>query len=231
MANSKKILFAFDFDRTMIDFNSDGWFLEKTDQSFEDSSYTCWTDFMQSVFKLLHSRGLTEEQIKSGLGQVKILPAVKTACDVIAESDKADSIVISDANVYNINHILNANGMGTWFKDIVSNPASFDDKGMLTIQYYHQKGHSCPNCPPNLCKKDVLADYLTKYDKIVYVGDGHNDICPSLGLSARDVVIARKGYYMANHINDSGTLKASLHIVEFDDNIVKIVQDILLQSN
>jgi len=226
---SKRILFVFDFDSTMIDFNSDGWFLEKTDQLFKDSGLTCWTDFMQSVFKLLHSRGLTEEQIRSGLGKVKILPAVKKACGVITESDKADSIVLSDANVFSIDHILIANGMRTWFKDILSNPASFDDKGMLTIQYYHQRGHSCPDCPPNLCKKDVLATYSTEYDRIVYVGDGLNDICPSLGLSANDVVIARKGYYMANHINDSGTLKASLHVLEFDDTIVKVVQDILLQ--
>jgi len=230
MANSEKILFVFDFDHTMVDSNTDSWFIEKTDQSFRDSGYTCWTDFMQSLFKLLYSRGLTEEQIKIGLGKLKILSAVKKACGFITESDKAECIILSDANVLSIKEILIANGMGTWFKDIISNPASFNDKGMLTIQYHHQSVHGCSKCPRNLCKKKALATYLTdcQYDRIVYVGDGFNDICPSLGLSTHDVVIARKGFYMAKHINDSGLLKASLHIIDFDDSIVKVVQDILL---
>ena len=32
------------------------------------------------------------------------------------------------------------------------------------------------------------------YDRIIYLGDGANDFCPALTLTAGDVVLARKNY-------------------------------------
>lgn len=223
-----KILFAFDFDRTLIDVNVDYWFtdLAAPDASFQRSGFNCWTDYMQQMFTLIRSRGHGKEQILAGMDSIRVSPPVVAACRAIFDSDKADAIIISDANTFCIRRILEANGMAEMFKDVVSNPAFFDSQGLLKIDYC-QRDHGCPRCPPNLCKSEALTSYKVGYDKIVYVGDGHNDICPSLSLSANDVVVAKKDLYLAKHVNDSGLLKATLHVVDFDKALLETVQGIL----
>jgi len=222
-----KILFAFDFDETLINLNVDDWFMDVvSDISFEDSEFTCWTDYMQTLFTVIHSRGYSREQILAAMDNIKIAPPITAACRAIFNSENADAIVISDANTLCIKRILRANGMAEMFKDIVSNPTFFDNQGLLKIDYYH-RDHGCPRCPANLCKTKALAPYKMGYDKIVYVGDGDNDICPSLSLSANDVVVAREGLELAKHVNDSGQLKATLHVVKFDEALLETIQAIL----
>ena len=226
--SKRKILFAFDFDRTLIEVNVDQWFIDlaAADTSFLASGFTCWTDYMQQMFTMIKSRGYGREQILAGMDSIRVSPAVKTACSIIFESNSTDAMIISDANTFAIKRILEANGMAEMFKDVISNPAFFDDQDLIKIDYCH-RNHGCPRCPTNLCKSKALAPYKVGYDKIVYVGDGHNDICPSLSLSSNDVVIAKKGLYLANHVNDNGLLKASLHIVDFNEALVETVQSIL----
>ena len=223
-----KILFAFDFDRTLIDVNVDYWFIDlaATGKSYQKSGFACWTDYMQMMFTAIKSRGYGKEQILAGMDSIKISPSIKAACSAIFESDKADAIIISDANTLSIKRILEANGMAEMFKDIISNPAFFDSQGLLKIDYC-QRDHGCPRCSLNLCKSKALAPYKMGYDTVVYIGDGHNDICPSLSLSANDVVVAKKGLHLAKHVNDSGLLKATLHVVDFDKALVEIIQGIL----
>ena len=224
-----KILFAFDFDHTIINVNVDDWFIDAVPdvKAFEDSGFTCWTDYMQQIFATMHSHGYDREQILVGLDSIKISPAIMAACRAISKSENADAVVISDANTFSIKRILTTNGLGEVFSDVISNPTFFNNQGLFKIDYHH-RNHGCPRCPANLCKSRALAPYKVGYDKIVYVGDGDNDICPSLSLSSNDIVIARKGLNLANHVNDNGLLKARLHIVDFNETLVKTVQDILL---
>lgn len=223
-----KILFAFDFDRTLIDVNVDYWFIDlaATGKSFQRSGFACWTDYMQQMFTVIRSRGYGKDHILAGMDSIKISPSVKASCCAIFESDKADAIIISDANTLSIKRILEANGMAEMFKDVISNPAFFDEQGLLKIEYC-QRDHGCPRCPLNLCKTKALIPHKVGYDKIVYVGDGHNDICPSLSLSANDVVVAKEGLHLAKHVNDSGQLKATLHVVDFDKALLGTIQGIL----
>ena len=41
-----------------------------------------------------------------------------------------------------------------------------------------------------------VATLLTQqqYRRVIYCGDGENDLCPALALSSGDLVLARKGY-------------------------------------
>ena len=223
-----KILFAFDFDQTLIDVNVDYWFIDlaATGNSYRRSGNACWTDYMQEMFTAIKSRGYGKEDILAGMDSIKIAPPVVAACRAIFESGNADAIIISDANTLSIRRILEANGMAEMFKDVISNPAYFDSQGLLTIDYC-QRDHGCPKCPLNLCKTKALTAYKVGYDRIVYVGDGHNDICPSLSLTSSDVVIAKKGLHLAKHVNDSGLLKATLHVVDFNNALLETVQHIL----
>lgn len=225
-----KILFAFDFDETIINVNVDDWFTDAApDKPFESSGFACWTDYMQSIFTTVHSRGYTREQILDGMDSIKISPPVSAVCRAISKSENVDAVVISDANTFCIKRILEANGLGGTFQHIISNPSSFstDNDDLFTIDYYH-RNHGCSRCPANLCKSKALSPYKVGYDKIVYVGDGYNDICPSLSLANNDAVVARKGFHLAEHVNDSGLLKATLHVVDFNEALVEVVEEMIL---
>ena len=59
--------------------------------------------------------------------------------------------------------------------------------------------HGCPLCPANLCKGQELEALRRRaaYARVVYAGDGANDLCPALILSAGDAVLARAGHALA----------------------------------
>ena len=181
---------------------------------------------MQQMFTVIKSRGYGKEHILAGMKSIKVSLPVKAACHVIYKSDNADAIIISDANTLATKWVLEANGMMEMFKDVISNPAFFDSQGLLKIEYC-QHDHGCSKCVLNLCKSKALAPYKAGYNKIVYVGDGHNDICPSLLLSTDDVVVVKKGLYLAKRVNDSGLLQATLHVVDFEKELLETVQGIL----
>ena len=56
----------------------------------------------------------------------------------------------------------------------------------------------------NLCKGQILEDYIAssekKFSLVCYVGDGKNDFCPSLRLSANDLVCVREGFSLVKYI-------------------------------
>jgi len=58
------------------------------------------------------------------------------------------------------------------------------------------------------------------YDRVVYVGDGRNDLCPVLGLTERDVAVVRKGYPLAKALaSTSANVLAALHEVDFVEDL------------
>lgn len=56
--------------------------------------------------------------------------------------------------------------------------------------------HGCTLCPTNLCKGCELAALraATPARRVVYCGDGANDLCPALALGPGDVVLCRSGH-------------------------------------
>lgn len=93
-------------------------------------------------------------------------------------------------------------------RQIFTNAAEFDAKGQLLITEYHFQDY-CPISAINMCKGRILQDYIAqrcsqgqKFEKIVYAGDGQNDLCPSLTLSSEnDLVCPRKGYSFDKILN------------------------------
>ena len=51
-----------------------------------------------------------------------------------------------------------------------------------------------------ICKMAILKHYLQshQYEKILFVGDGSNDLCVSLFLGSDDVIFPREGYKLAS---------------------------------
>ena len=85
------------------------------------------------------------------------------------------------------------------------------------MDYHNQDWCNISN--KNLCKGHVLTEYINKrksddgiaFSKVSYVGDGNNDICPSLKLSQNDRVFARKDFPLHKALNNNSELKAKLY--------------------
>lgn len=79
--------------------------------------------------------------------------------------------------------------------NVYTNPAVVSD-GQLLLSPYHS--HSCSSCPCNMCKRAILQDYQQQsqqqYDRVLYIGDGSNDLCPTQALRPVDIVFVRAGY-------------------------------------
>lgn len=79
-------------------------------------------------------------------------------------------------------------GLDKLFDEIVTNPAEWDPSGLLKLRRRVDPAgpqHACKvGCSPNMCKGDELDAFLARhqpaFDRIVYVGDGSNDLCPVL---------------------------------------------------
>ncbi|PRW32627.1 inorganic pyrophosphatase 3 [Chlorella sorokiniana] len=100
-------------------------------------------------------------------------------------SSAIDVAVISDANTVYIETILTHHGLSPAVLEVHSNPAEWRG-GALRVAPYHTAPHGCRHCPSNLCKGQVLASLLQRqaaaglrYDRVLYVGDGKGDYCPS----------------------------------------------------
>ncbi|XP_048201231.1 pyridoxal phosphate phosphatase PHOSPHO2 [Perognathus longimembris pacificus] len=201
-----KILLVFDFDNTIIDDNSDTWIVQcapdqKLPIELQDSYQNgFWTEFMGRVFKYLGNEGIGEDEMKSTMISMPFTPGVVELFNFIRENKNTfDCIIISDSNSVFIDWILEAANFHDVFDNVFTNPAAFDSNGHLTVENYH--AHSCDRCPKNLCKNVVLVEFVDKqlkqgvnYTRIVYVGDGGNDLCPVTFLKKNDVAMPRKGY-------------------------------------
>lgn len=124
--------------------------------------------------------------------------AVANALRAIAAQGRSRMHILSDANSVFISEILAENGLSGVFQEVHTNPAGFDDSGALRVKPYHSEAapHTCSYCPENLCKGLVLEKLLMLglYRRLVYVGDGGNDFCPSCRTGPWDFVLARKSY-------------------------------------
>lgn len=70
---------------------------------------------------------------------------------------RSDLKIVSDANTFFIETILNHYGIRELFSEIYTNPSFIDDEGRLKIFPHHnftESPHGCNTytCPPNMCK-------------------------------------------------------------------------------
>ncbi|XP_002739219.1 pyridoxal phosphate phosphatase PHOSPHO2-like [Saccoglossus kowalevskii] len=214
MANNNKNLLVFDFDHTLVDGNTDTWILKLLPNAKVPVQihrhyrmHNSWTDYMAEIMGHMHQLKITPEQIKDCMKEIPFIDGMKDLLMYQAENGSFDCIIVSDSNMVFINTILEATRLEKAVMKVVTNPGHFDDKGCLKIKHYHS--HDCDYCPLNLCKREVLWDYIrvqkqggNGYASVCYVGDGNNDFCPCESLSEKDLVFPRKGFNLLKKITN-----------------------------
>ncbi|CAA3022243.1 inorganic pyrophosphatase 3-like [Olea europaea subsp. europaea] len=166
----------------------------------------------------IHLQGKTVNDIEECLQQVplhtRIVEVTKTA-----HALGCDLKVVSDSNAFYIRTILEHYGIYNCFSEIITNPIVVEDRGRLRIFPYNDMDspHSCDLCPPNLCKGGVIERIQSSISeserkRLIYVGDGRNDFCPTLKLDAGDFVMPRMNFPLFDRIlNNRALVKAKVH--------------------
>ncbi|KAK3220164.1 hypothetical protein Dsin_014134 [Dipteronia sinensis] len=234
-----KIVAVFDFDKTIIDLDSDNWVIDElgATELFNQLLPTMpWNSLMDRMMKELHSQGKTIEDIEEVLKRVpihpRIIPAIKSAHALGCELR-----ILSDANMFFIETILNHLGLKDYFSEINTNPSFVDEEGRLRILPYHDfttSSHGCSLCPPNMCKGLIIERIQASLakegnkKKMIYLGDGSGDYCPSLKLKEDDHVMPRKNFPLWNLIfSNPIQIKAEIHEWTDGEELEKVLLQII----
>lgn len=218
-----KVVVVMDFDRTIIDDDSDRWVINEMGLTdfFNKlrSTIPSWTSLMDTIMKELHSNGITIHNIAHCLQRAFLHPNIASAIKS-AQSLGCDLRIISDANLFYIQTILEHHNLLGCFSEINTNPTFVDEKGCLHVTPFHDSTtlppHACQLCPPNMCKGlviDRIRGSLPEGEaRFIYVGDGAGDYCPTLKLEGGDFVMPRKDYPLWNRIcSDPKLVHATVH--------------------
>ncbi|CAK9154373.1 unnamed protein product [Ilex paraguariensis] len=239
------IVVVFDFDKTIIDLDSDNWVVDElgATQLFDQLLPSMpWNSLMDRMMKELHSQGKTIGDIEEVLNRVplhpRIVPAIKSA-----HALGCDLRVVSDANLFFIETILNHLGIRDCFTEINTNPGYVDEEGRLRIVPYHDfhsSPHGCNLCPPNMCKGLIIERIQASMNKegkkkIIYLGDGSGDFCPSLKLKEGDYMMPRKDFPVWDLIcKNRMLLRAEIHEwtdgEELERVLLQLINDISIEE-
>lgn len=241
------LLVAFDFDHTIVNDNTDVVvqnLIPKhkiSDEVKKLYSSDGWTTFMQEIFRLLHRDGVTPAQIRDAIVGIPAAPGMDTLLRQLKQN-RAEVIIVSDSNSVFINDWLSYMNLEDTVTQVFTNPAHYDDAGFLHLQMYHLQDW-CELSSKNLCKGHILESYITEraaqgiaFSKVAYVGDGKNDLCPSLRLSDNDLIFAREGFALVKRIREmqqdrDERLKAKVHVWESGGDIFNVISDSLLECS
>jgi pyridoxal phosphate phosphatase PHOSPHO2 len=198
------IMVVFDFDKTIIELDSDNWIIDElgfTDLFNRLLPTMPWNPMMDKIMNQMHAQGVTIEDVEEVLRRTpmhpRIVPVIKTL-----HASGCELRIVSDANMFFIETILDHLGIRNCFSEINSNPGYVDDEGRLRISPYvdfQSSPHGCSRCPPNMCKGMVIERIQASMSKegkkrMIYLGDGIGDFCPSLKLKEGDIVMPRKNF-------------------------------------
>lgn len=224
-SHQQRFLVLFDFDETIINESSDDAVVRALPSqclpdwlknSYREGHYN---EFMQKVLAYMAEEGVSKDSIQSAVEKVPPSPGFLNLFEFLQSNEKHFELaVVSDANMFFIETWLEHAGVRHLFWKIFTNPASFDDTGRLVLLPFHS--HLCSRCPDNMCKQAILREYLSArqkerggvpFQRVFYIGDGANDICPSLALGPWDTAFPRRGFPM--HVllqSEAGKFKANV---------------------
>ncbi|XP_034101453.2 uncharacterized protein LOC117566078 [Drosophila albomicans] len=213
----QRLLASFDFDHTIL--NGDCY---ETIESFLDPRYNRdelhslkaqfgWMTYIECLLGILQEQGVRVEEITESVRKLRTMPGMECLLRRLEKRPETDLCIISDANSYFIRQCLEANDLSDIFPPsrIFTNTANVLENGKLQLAPYEEQSH-CDRCPANLCKGGIMSALMQcdqpqqSYDRIVYCGDGCNDLCPMLQLRPQDFACIRHGEELHDRLSVHG---------------------------
>lgn len=231
--DSNKTLLIFDFDRTIIEEDSDMEIVNvcKDDEMRNDLNNKMkelsddWIQYMTYVYQEL-AKKYTIEDIKNYLERnIHLTKQFEDVFTYIRENKEMyEVILLSGANAFNINFLLQRFHIEDIFDDIITNPARENKENILDLGRYHT--HECSNCDICMCKGKIIKEILSSnihYKNIIFICDGSNDFCLGKELKEHDVLCVRKNFSLYKKLYKKGykdNLKCKISLWENGGDIV-----------
>ena len=195
-------LFVFDFDETLT-VRSSNTIVEELAPRREDlhlddidRRYTnvhhCWNRRLNELHERLAEQGIRTKQLIDAFRTIELSPGTDELFRAIhARNHKI--IILSNACDLVVKECLCAHHLLALVERTESNPVRELEPIMIIDEYAKPLQSQCTMCEPNLCKGAVIDRYRrTKlYEKIVFVGDGDNDVCAALHLDEHDYAFVK----------------------------------------
>uniref|UniRef100_A0A0D9V1Q8 Uncharacterized protein n=1 Tax=Leersia perrieri TaxID=77586 RepID=A0A0D9V1Q8_9ORYZ len=218
-AGKNGITVVFDFDKTIIDVDSDNWVVDALGATHDFDrllSTMPWNTAIDAIMGELHARGRTLRDVADVLCTVPLDPCIVAAikaCHALG----CDLRILSDANRFFIDAVLDHHGLGGCFSDITTNSSHGQalDRIVRTSSSAAAAGG--------------------KKQRFIYLGDGRGDYCPSLRLGREDMVMPRKGFPVWDLIcEDPARLQAEVHPwsngAEMEEMLPRLVARVLIEE-
>ncbi|OQR90962.1 pyridoxal phosphate phosphatase [Achlya hypogyna] len=223
-------LVVFDYDWSLINDNSDTFVFKVLQPELLDhlkqltAAGVQWTAAIdQTLSRLSTSRA----QLVETIAQVPVQPGMLEAVHH-AHAQGADIMIVSDANTVFIESFLELHNLQHIVRPVYTNPAAFEGD-VLHVRPYHSPPPGCPKCPVNMCKGAILRDIKAQksYAKVVYIGDGGGDFCPTSELSRNDFALARADYELAKRLAAAPDLPVNVRSWSTGQDILALFQELL----
>ncbi|KAK9868326.1 hypothetical protein WJX84_003439 [Apatococcus fuscideae] len=210
-----------------------------------------------TILAEMQRRGIGRDQILAELQKMgREIPQATLQLLQWIKQQGMETRILSDCNTTFISHMLSAARADPFISAVYTNPAVFtridlqagsadwaggrDSKQasfrlQITPRWEAEQraAHGCPICPSNLCKGQELEVVRTAspFKRIIYCGDGANDLCPCLALLPSDHVLARKGFPLhklidarAKDKDPSRKVAANVQLWETHEELLRLTQ-------
>lgn len=183
----KKALFISDFDGTIcpVDVGSEvlNRFMRKSGDDFDRESVKNCFGSREAYRKIAPLMTVSSDCLLAYVLKHSRIDPFFARFYRLAKKKGMDVKIVSDGLDFYIRAIMEKNRLGEI--EFFSNAVVFGRNGSLTF-CFPQANELCGRC--GTCKNKILNDYRLMYEKIIYIGDGHSDICPS---RCADLVFAK----------------------------------------
>ncbi|ETV77379.1 hypothetical protein, variant [Aphanomyces astaci] len=210
---ASKGLVVFDYDRSLIDDNSDTYIFHQVQPELVvhlkelTAAGVQWT---QAVDQALSKLNCSKETLIDVIGRIPVQDGMLDAVH-LAHERGWEVAIVSDANTVFIDAFLNLHNLTSIITQVFTNHSAFQGDTLHVTPYHplDQPPHGCPRCPTNMCKGSIVKQIKAsaEYTKILYIGDGGGDFCPvATELSSNDVVFAREKYELLHKVQQTPVL-------------------------
>ena len=165
--------------------------LDDMDYRYEKMHH-CWNKRMNEVHERLAEQGIHTKQIIDACRTIELsLGTAELFHDINSNNHKI--IIMSNACDLVVEECLRAQNLLQYIDKIESNPVRQLEPIIIIDEYEKPLQTVCTICEPNLCKGSIIDKYRDRklYDKIIFIGDGDNDVCAALRLNKTDYVFVK----------------------------------------
>ncbi|EKX53136.1 hypothetical protein GUITHDRAFT_150535 [Guillardia theta CCMP2712] len=200
---ARRQLVVFDFDWTMIECNSDTEVVFKfcadkeiSKKRLQEAAATrSWTRGMDEELKAISELDVKSKDIQDFLATIPIEAELLRFVEEAAQAG-IDLRVLSDANSFFIEGVLQSKGLLGCFSRIVTNPVTLQGERIVVSPFHQDEHPEGSSSPPNLCKGRVMKDWISEreWHSVVYCGDGEGDYEGVNALPKEGTALVRKDW-------------------------------------